>query len=149
MNKLRIAIISGSLVSGIVLSLLLNYYDFFTPAITENTYGIKGEVIRSLPEMLCPCPYMISFSAQKGVAIQDFFICKDSACIKQDTRFVLDPPKYSQARTAIKNENVPWHVGDNVDIHVKFSPLQYDGSVHYSDMNARLLDLGTSVVKRS
>jgi|SRR6185437_867423 len=147
MNKYLILIISGSVIPAVLLALtLLTYYDFFTPVAKENSYGVNAYVSKSPPTMLCKCPYLISFSTKYTVAINGFYACKGLFCVRQMSPIVLySPPYESHATTAIDSINVPWHVGDNVDIRLKVAPV-HDYGTEFSDWQASMIDLGPSQV---
>lgn len=123
----------------------------------SNSYGLKAEVVPSDPSrILCPCPYVISFSTDKMVEIREFEICENWNCIKQETSLIFDPVVFSPPmKTAILNPNVPWTTGDDVEIHVKVNPLEYCStcggngghSYHSSDMKSTWIDLGSSKVQ--
>lgn len=148
MNKFLLLIISGSIIPAVLLSLfLLNYYDFFTPVTKENTYGVNAYVSKSPPTMLCKCPYLISFSTKYTVAIMGFYACKGLFCVRQMDSIVLhNPPYESHTTTAIDSTNVPWQVGDDVDIRLKVAPVHNGGGTSYSGLEASMIDLGSSQV---
>ena len=142
-----------------VIALSDDILQYLTPSAsgvqTVNAYGLKAEVIKPAREgVLCVCPYWIKFSADKLVDIESFEVCKDSSCITQDARLIIDPSKYGNLmNTAITNDNAPWTVGDNVDIRLKIIPVHYegwvsDGGVGYdsSPMQYTWIDLGPSKV---
>lgn len=147
MNKYLILIISGSAIPAVLLAIMfLTYYDVFTPVAKENTYGVNAYVSKSPPTMLCKCPYLISFSTKYTVAITGFYACKGLICVRQMSPIILhNPPYESHTTIAIDNINVPWQVGDNVDIHLKVAPFRND-QTGYSDWQASMIDLGPSQV---
>lgn len=135
-----------------------NVFQYLTPSAsgisTINTYGLKSEVIKPAREgVLCVCPYWITLSADKLVDIESVEVCRDSNCITQDVNLIIDPSRYGNfMNTDLKNENVPWTVGDNVDIRLKIIPVHYDGwssgGVGYGSNPRQYtwIDLGTSKV---
>gem|GEM_PF-4851733 len=151
MNKYLVLIISGSAIPAALLTLtFLVYYDFFTPVANENNYGIKATVMKWPPSWECPniCPeYEIRLSAEKNVAISEVYVCK-VICLKQ-RGVVLDMVRMPYTNMAIESSFVPWHVGDNVEIWLKVSPIHFDGGMSYSDYEAKMVDLGISKVGAS
>jgi|SRR6185437_10234291 len=123
----------GIVAIGVSMTTMSNVFQYLTPSAsgisTINTYGLKSEVIKPAREgVLCVCPYWITFSSDKLVDIESFEVCKDFNCITQDQTVVIDPSKYGNfTSTALKNDNVPWTVGDYVDIRLKITPIRYDG----------------------
>lgn len=158
-KKMVIFLSIGIVAVAASMIVMSNVFQNLTPSAsgisTINTYGLKSEVIKpDRTGVLCVCPYWIKFSADKLVDIESVEVCRDSNCITQDVKLIIDPSIHGNSTTTdIKNDNVPWTVGDNVDIRLKIIPVHYITDVNYGgvgyDSNPTQytwIDLGTSKV---
>ena len=143
-----IAIISSSTIGAMLF--FLYYYDFMTST-KENEFGIHVLVVRAPPFMGgCDSPpchysgYVLKINSKKHVFLTGYNICKEVFCVREDGLSVSLNDEY--VMTPIIND-VPWKIGDNVNIQVKVStPYNMAGSFISNPLNVSFIDLGDSKV---
>lgn len=143
-----IATISSSTIG--VMLFFLHYYDFITST-KENEFGIHALVVRVPPFMGgCdnpPCHYsgyVLKVSSKKHAFLTGYNICKEIFCVSEDGLSVSLDETY--VMTPIISD-VPWKVGDTVNIRVKVTPLyNMAGSFIPNPQNVIFVDLGNSKV---
>jgi hypothetical protein len=111
-------------------------YDF-APSTTDNPFGVQAtlEYVKDL-KISCPISpcdplnaFMLSYHSKKPVQIVSYNICGGIFCIKRDGI------GYSLGGGRGTVGEIPWRLGDTVDIRVKVKPVEIleDGKVMPKD----------------
>lgn len=151
-SKIVIATLTSSFIIGIAV-FSVNYYDLGSYT-KEDEFGIKALVVHTPPPMICPqtpchfSGYMLKVNSRSHAFLTGYDICKGVFCTRQDglsvsldTAYPTDPFVY-----IIIANNVPWKVGDTVNIRVKVTPFNMAGNYIQNPAQTRLVNLGDSQV---
>ncbi|MGI0046515.1 MAG: hypothetical protein ACREBB_04925 [Nitrosotalea sp.] len=154
MKRLIVVVaLTSSLTVGI--STFLAYCYDFEQSTKENEFGIKAMVVHTPPPMACPqtpchfSGYMLKINSKIHAFLTGYDICKGIFCVRQDNLAVFLHVTYptSPFVYVIISGDVPWKVGDTVNIRVKASPpFNMAGNYISNPLEAKFIDLGNSQV---
>ncbi|MHB8601893.1 MAG: hypothetical protein ACYC6W_11250 [Nitrosotalea sp.] len=156
---LSIIVIAVSISTGSVLiGYFASYYDF-EPSTTDNPFGINATVsyVHNL-KISCirnPCgplnAFSLSYTSQKPIQLISYNICGGIYCIKQGNFASYgrggtpDSPIWGGGSTL---GEIPWKVGDIVDIKLKIQPvmIKENGDIIPEPDKMTFIDLGESKI---
>jgi|CXWL01.1.fsa_nt_gi hypothetical protein len=133
---------------------LVIFYDL-TPSTTVNDFGISARIVHGFDDrIMCriePCDtsiYLMHIHSEMPGFVTGYNICKGLACIRNDElQLFVGPENDPRNQIVYLSKNVPWQVGDIVNIRLEVAgSVSVDGK-NYPDTHKRLhLDLGNSIV---
>ena len=159
MKSLHLVVIAVSITIGSVLVwYFASFYDF-APSTTDNPFGINATVsyVHNL-RISCirqPCEpfnaFGLSYTSQKPVQLISYNICGGIYCIKQGNFASYgrggtpDNPVWGGSTTL---GDIPWKVGDTVDVRLKFQPviIKENGDMYPEPEMTMFIDLGQSKI---
>ena len=159
MKTLHLIIIAASVSIGAgLIWYFASFYDF-APSTTDNPFGINATVsyVRNLK---ITCPYQpcgptsafgLSYTSEKPVQLISYNICGGIYCIKQENF-----ASYGRGGTpdslvwggGTTLGEIPWKVGDIVDIRLKIQPviIKENGDIVPEPEKTMFIDLGKSKI---
>lgn len=150
MRKTKLAVI----VVPIAITAILGWYFArsydFAPSTTDNPLGLQAELVY-VKDLKISCPihpcgplnaYMFRYNSQEPVQLVAYNICGGIFCIKREN-FGSYSPGGGQGTVG----DIPWKVGDVVNIRVKVKPVEIleNGKVMPKD-GIFFIDVGKSKI---
>ena len=152
--KTRLLIIGIIVVVVGTAGYLVFFYDL-APTTTVNNFGISARIIHGFDDrIMCPTGpcytsiYLMHINSEMPGFVTGYNVCKGLACIiNADLQVFVGPENDPRNQIVYLSNNVPWQVGDIVNIRLDVSDsVSVDGK-NYPDSHKSIhLDLGNSMV---